>query len=131
MFVQSPYTTPDEVWDAIPSRARAQILERELRLLALDTAAIARSVATSPDLVVRMQGIVILGVFLRATRYVKDAGIPRDDLMRRIEQFLRKQFARRSEQVIQENLTCIRRGYDEVFAVDARALDEARVVRAG
>jgi len=131
VFVQSPYTTPDEVWDAIPSRARAQILERELRLLALDTAAIARSVATSPDLVVRMQGIVILGVFLRATRYVKDAGIPRDDLMPRIEQFLRKQFARRSEQVIQENLTCIRRGYDEVFAVEARALDEARVVRAG
>jgi hypothetical protein len=78
-----------------------------------------------------MQGIAILGVFLRATRYAKDAAIPRDELMQRIEKFLRKQFARRSEQVIQENLTCVQRGYDEVFEVPARALVDRRCERAG
>jgi len=131
VFVQSQQSTPEGVWEDIPQRAREQILERKLQVLALDTAGIARSVATSPDLVVRMQGIVILGVFLRATRYAHEAGIQRDELMRRVEEFLRKQFGRRSEQVIQENLTCVRRGYDEVFEVPARLIGEQSCARAG
>jgi pyruvate-ferredoxin/flavodoxin oxidoreductase len=131
VFVQSQQGRPEGVWEDIPERARQLIREHELEVLALDTAGIARSVATSPDLIVRMQGIVILGVFLRVTRYAEEFGIGRDDLMRRVEEFLRKQFGRRSEQVIQENLTCVRRGYDEVFEVPVRLADEESCARAG
>ncbi len=131
IFVQAQQTTPEDVWNNIPERARKQIRERQLRVLALDTAVVARSVATSPDLVVRMQGIAILGVFLRATPYARDAGIDREELMRRVEGFLHKQFGQRGEQVIQENLTCVRRGYDEVFEVPRHVIDEQVVARAG
>jgi pyruvate-ferredoxin/flavodoxin oxidoreductase len=131
VFVQAQETTPEAVWNNIPERAREQIRERQLRVLALDTAVVARSVATSPDLVVRMQGIAILGVFLRATPYARESGIDRDELMRRIEGFLRKQFGQRSEQVIQENLTCVRRGYDDVFELPKHIIDEQICARAG
>lgn len=115
LFLQSEAKTPGAFWPDVPEGIRQQIPERQLRVLALDTVAIARSVATSPDLVSRMQGIVLLGVFLRATPYVKEAGIERDELFHRIEGFLRKEFESRSEQVIQENLVCVRRGYNEVI----------------
>lgn len=117
IFVQSGETTPEGVWNALPGWVQDEIRRRRIRVLALDTAAIARSVASSPDLVVRMQGIVLLGVFLRATPYARQAGIGREQLFERVEQFLRKQFGRRSEQVVRENLECVRRGYDEVFEV--------------
>lgn len=131
VFVQAEEPTPEGVWNNIPESAREQIRERELRVLALNTAGVARSVATSPDLVVRMQGIAILGVFLRATPYAREAGIDREELMRRVEDFLRKQFGQRSEQVIQENLTCVRRGYDEVFEVPRHVIDGQTYARAG
>jgi Pyruvate/2-oxoacid:ferredoxin oxidoreductase gamma subunit len=51
--------------------------------------------------------------------------------MRRIEGFLRKQFGQRSEQVIQENLTCVRRGYDDVFELPKHIIDEQICARAG
>jgi pyruvate-ferredoxin/flavodoxin oxidoreductase len=117
IFVQSSEATPEGVWNGFPGWVQDEIRRRRIRVLALDTAAIAREVASSPDLVVRMQGIVLLGVFLRATPYARQAGISREQLLKRVEQFLRKQFGRRSEQVVRENLECVRRGYDEVFEV--------------
>lgn len=117
IFVQSSEATPEGVWNGFPGWVQDEIRRRRIRVLALDTAAIARSVASSPDLVVRMQGIVLLGVFLRVTPYARQTGISREQLFKRVEQFLRKQFGRRSEQVVRENLECVRRGYDEVFEV--------------
>ena len=52
---------PDAIWQRIPARARAVIQERGLRLCALDTVRIARETATEPDVVQRMQGIVLVG----------------------------------------------------------------------
>jgi pyruvate-ferredoxin/flavodoxin oxidoreductase len=131
IFVQSQETTPEAVWANIPESAREKIRERALRVLALDTVVIARSVASSPDLIVRMQGIAILGVFLRATPYAQDAGIDREELMRRVEGFLHKQFGSRGDKVIEENLTCVRRGYDEVFEVPRHVIEEQVRARAG
>jgi pyruvate-ferredoxin/flavodoxin oxidoreductase len=131
IFVQAQQATPEDVWNNIPKKAREQIRERHLRVLALDTAVVARSVATSPDLVVRMQGIAILVVFLRATPYARTSGIDREELMSRVEGFLRKQFGQRSERVIQENLTCVRRGYDEVLEVPRHVIEEQVRARAG
>ncbi len=127
LFLQSPAKTDEAVWDDVPEAIREQILDRELRVLALDTASIARSVTTSPDLVFRMQGIVLLGVFLRVTPYVAEAGIDRGEMLRRVEKVLRGQFDSRSEEVIRENLSCVRRGFDEVREVPLPA-SQGRVV---
>ncbi len=70
IFIQSAETDPVAVWRQIPERAKATIVERKLRVLALDTARIARETTQQPDLVQRMQGIVLLGVFLRVAPFV-------------------------------------------------------------
>ncbi len=117
VFIQSTQTTPEEAWARVPAYGKRLIREKQARVLALDAAGIAREVATDPDLEVRMQGIVLLGIFLKATPYVDRKGLSRDDVMEGAEKSLRKYFGHRGEQVIQDNLICVRRGYDEVFEI--------------
>ncbi len=119
VFIQTAKTDPAEVWADIPENARATIRAKNLRILALDTAKIAEEVASRPDLVQRMQGIVLLGVFLRYTPFLKDAAVSNEELFKDIEKSLRKYFGGRGERVIQENLECVRRGYSEVFEIPA------------
>ena len=119
VFMQSAKTTPEEVWNEIPEEAQKNIRERKIRVLALDTVAIARDVATNADLIQRMQGIVLLGVFLRWTPFLEDESLDEKELFERIETALRKYFGRRGEQVIRDNLEAVRRGFNEVFEVPA------------
>lgn len=85
--------------------------------MALDSAKIAREEAPSADLEVRMQGIVLLGIFLKVTPFADEVGLSQDELMVGVEKAVRKYFGKRGEAVVQANLTAIKRGYDEVFEV--------------
>lgn len=117
VFVQSHTTDPEEIWAAIPASARAQLLAKQARLLALDTVSIARDVASQADLQQRMQGIVLLGVFLRVTPFQTQTGISEKQLFQGVEKSLRKYFGRRGENVIQDNLKAVWRGYHELVEV--------------
>ena len=119
VFIQTDKTTPEEVWADIPEQARATIREKKIRVLALDTTKIAAEVATRPDLVQRMQGIVLLGVFLRYSPFLKEARIGNVELFERVEKSLRKYFGGRGERVIKDNLECVRRGFNEVIEIPA------------
>ena len=87
-------------------------------MLALDTARIARETTGQPDLVQRMQGIVLLGVFLKVAPFVARRGLAERELFAGVERSLRKFFGKRGEAVIAENLRAVRRGYDEVIPVE-------------
>ena len=117
VFIQSTQTTPEEVWARVPAYGKKIIRENNARVLALDAAQIAREVATDPDLEVRMQGIVLLGIFLKATPFAEKKGLSRDNVIEGTEKSLRKYFGHRGEQVVQDNLICVRRGFDEVFEI--------------
>ncbi len=125
LFLQTPKTDPKEVWESIPEYARRMIRERNIHVLALDTAKIAQDVATSPDLVIRMQGIVLLGIFLKVTPFAKDRGVSYDELMKGVEKSLRKYFGKRGEKVVQANLQAVKRGYDEVFEIPQEIIQAA------
>ena len=86
-----------------------------LRVFALDTVKIAREVSTRPELEQRMQGIVLLGVFLRNTPFIKQKGLSEEQVKAGIVKSLRKYFGKAGEQVVQDNLKAVMRGYDEVF----------------
>lgn len=122
-FVQARHEDPNEVWANIPEYARRIIRRNNIRVLYLDAAAIAREVASLPDLQVRMQGIVLLGVFLRATPFLKEGTVTEAELMAGVEKSLRKYFGKRSEQVVQENLTAVRRGYTEVREIPRSVIE--------
>lgn len=125
VFIQTDKTTPEEVWADVPSHAQNMIRSKKIRVLALDTVQIAREVATSPDLIQRMQGIVLLGIFLRFTPFRERLGLSEEDLLKGVEKSLRKYFGRRGEQVVQDNLKAVRRGYEEVFEVPREVIDES------
>src|SRR5438046_1721577 len=69
VFVQSPHSDPAEIWRAVPAWARQAMREKRARLFALDTVGIAQKVSSRADLQQRMQGIVLLGIFLRITPF--------------------------------------------------------------
>ncbi|HEV2448558.1 MAG TPA: 2-oxoacid:acceptor oxidoreductase family protein, partial [Candidatus Sulfopaludibacter sp.] len=117
VFVQSHHTDPSAVWSSVPHWARHAMNGRNARLFALDTVAIAREVSSRADLQQRMQGIVLLGIFLRITPFQSDLGLTEEQVFRGVEKSLRKYFGKRGERVVQDNLQAVGRGYREVFEV--------------
>ncbi|MBI2467679.1 MAG: 2-oxoacid:acceptor oxidoreductase family protein [Candidatus Rokubacteria bacterium] len=117
LFIQSTETEPAAIWAGIPGHARKRIVEQGIRVLALDTIRIAREVATRPELQQRMQGIVLLGVFLRVTPFRERRDLSEEAVFEAVERSLRRFFGKRGEQVIQDNMTAVRRGYREVVEV--------------
>jgi pyruvate-ferredoxin/flavodoxin oxidoreductase len=114
VFMQSAHQDPLEVWKHLPERHRHTIRDRNIRVFYCDMVKIAREVATEADLEMRMQGIVLLGAFLKLTPYSRESGMSDDQVMAGVEKALRKYFGKRGEQVVQDNLTCVRRGYGEM-----------------
>jgi len=119
VFVQSNRTTPEDVWSRIPPHAKRIIREKNIRVYAADAALIAREEAPVADLEVRMQGIVLLGIFLKVTPFDEESGFSTEEVMERAEKALRKYFGKRGEAVVQANLRAVQRGYDSVFEIPA------------
>jgi len=59
---------------------------------------------------------VLLGIFLRSTPFASSTD--ESSLFEAIEGSLRKYFGKRGEQVVQDNLTCVRRGFSEVNVIE-------------
>lgn len=114
IFMQSPYTDPKDVWTRIPKENQEAIKKKKARVYFCDMVRIAREVASEPDLQMRMQGIVLLGAFLKLTPYAKEAHMSDDQVYAGVEKALTKYFGKRGAQVVQDNMTCIKRGYGEM-----------------
>ncbi len=114
IFMQSPYQDPAEVWKRIPAGNKQAIREKKARVYYCDMVRIAREVASEPDLQMRMQGIVLLGAFLKLTPYARDANMSDEQVYAGVEKALTKYFGKRGAQVVQDNMTCIKRGYGEM-----------------
>jgi pyruvate-ferredoxin/flavodoxin oxidoreductase len=117
VFVQSHRTQPAEIWNSIPAWARKAMQEKSARLFALDTVGIAREVSSRADLQQRMQGIVLLGIFLRVTPFQSELGLSEHAIFEGVEKSLRKYFGKRGERVVADNLLAVQRGYHEVIEV--------------
>ena len=123
LFIQTPKTTAEEVWFNVPPWAKDEIRKQKIHILALDAAKIAREEAPTPDLEVRMQGIVLLVIFLKATPFDAEAGLSPEEVMVGVEEAVRKYFGKRGEAVVQANMRAIQRGFDEAFEIPTDILD--------
>jgi pyruvate-ferredoxin/flavodoxin oxidoreductase len=130
IFIQSDKINPEDVWDGIPTFAKKIIRDKRIKVYYLDTIKIAREVAPTPDLEQRMQGIVLLGVFLRVTPFRSEFGMSEDELFKGVERSIRKYFGKRGETVVRANLEAVRRGYYEVMEVPVEIIEKGEV-RAG
>jgi pyruvate-ferredoxin/flavodoxin oxidoreductase len=114
IFMQSPYAEPLDVWKHVPEQNRKFIRDRKIRVYYCDMVKIAREMASEADLQMRMQGIVLLGAFLRLTPYAQESNMSADDVYKGVEKALRKYFGKRGDRVVQDNLNCVKRGYSEM-----------------
>ena len=124
VFIQSPKTEAEEVWANVPPGAKEVIREKGLRVMSLDAAHIAREVAPTADLAVRMQGIVLLGIFLKVTPFAQQSGMSDEEVLAGAETALRKYFGKRGEAVVQANLTAVKRGYEEAFELPPEVIEQ-------
>ncbi len=120
VFLQSPLAQPAAIWASIPAAAQAEIEARDIRVVALDTAAIARSRSPRADLAIRMQGVALAGVFLRVAPFAAEAGLDRGALVTAVRRQLVRFFGKRGGRVVDANLAVIQAAYDGLIEVRAR-----------
>jgi pyruvate-ferredoxin/flavodoxin oxidoreductase len=125
VFIQHRSTDPAQVWESIPCEARQFIRKNGIRVMALDAVKVAREVSSHPQLAQRMQGIVLLGVFLRVAPFVTERGLSDAEVYAAVENSLRKFFGKRGEAVIGENLEAVKRGRTEVFELPREVIAAA------
>jgi pyruvate-ferredoxin/flavodoxin oxidoreductase len=110
-------TDPGAIWATIPVAARTDIVRRRIRVIALDTAGLARARSPRPDLVLRMQGIALVGVFLRVAPFAAEAGLDREALLVAVGERLGRFFGKRGRSVVDANLDLVAAAYDGVIDV--------------
>jgi len=119
LFLHSTHTDPELIWSSLPVGARTHILAHGIRLVALDTLALARRHAPSAELAVRMQGATLVGVFLRVAPFAAARGLSADELMAAVRGPLERALGKRGQRVVEANLRLIRAAYDELIDVTA------------
>jgi pyruvate-ferredoxin/flavodoxin oxidoreductase len=119
VFIQTAIADPEAIWSALPADVRAEIIRRDIRLVALDTAAIALRHAPRVDLQVRMQGIALVGVFLRLAPFAERAGLGREELLDGVRERLTRFYGKRGKAVVDANLAVVSEAYDGVIDVTA------------
>jgi pyruvate-ferredoxin/flavodoxin oxidoreductase len=117
LFLQSELTEPTAIWATIPTAARSEIVRRRIRVTALDTAGLARARAPRADLLLRMQGIALVGVFLRVAPFAGEVGLDREALLAAVGERLERFFGKRGRAVIDANLELVAAAYDGVIDV--------------
>lgn len=123
VFMQSPYAEPQDVWRHLPADVKRIIREKKVRVYYCDMVKIAREVASEADLQMRMQGIVLLGAFLKLTPYAKQSDMTDEQVYEGVEKALRKYFGKRGDRVVQDNMTCVKRGYSDMREIPAAVVN--------
>jgi pyruvate-ferredoxin/flavodoxin oxidoreductase len=85
VFIQSSETDPQRVWEHIPAYGQKIIRNKRLKVFYLDTVKIAREIATDPDLQQRMQGVVLVGIFIKVTPFASRSGMGDEQVLGAVE----------------------------------------------
>jgi pyruvate-ferredoxin/flavodoxin oxidoreductase len=125
VFVIQSDLSPESFWQTLPARARQTIRERKIKLYVLDAFAIARKEASDVELRYRMQGAAFMGAFFATSPLLAREEVSEKSVFEGIRKQLAKKFGSKGEQVVEDNVRVIRRGFDEVHAVEPAEGDVA------
>ena len=123
-IIQSDKTSADAVWNSIPEPFRRIIVDHKIKLYYLDAFKIAREEASDSDLQQRMQGIAFQGAFFSASPVAEKAGFSQQRLLEAIDTQLQHKFGAKGARVVKENMSVVKRGFDEVKPVPHGSFDE-------
>ncbi len=126
IIMQSTYAEPQDVWQRIPEHHKRTIRDLKIQVYYADMVQIAREVASVADLQMRMQGIVLLGAFLKLTPYGTHSNMNVEQVYAGVEKAIRKYFGKRGDRVVQDNMNCVKRGYEQLREVPQAIIQKAR-----
>jgi pyruvate-ferredoxin/flavodoxin oxidoreductase len=119
VLLNSPYPT-DEVWDNLPETVRAQIVEKCLKVYAVDASAIAATAGMGRR----------VNTVLQACFFALSGVLPRDQAIEAIKRATKKTYASKGDEVVQANFRAIDAalaGLHEVaIPIDGELTGEAR-----
>ena len=118
VFVIQSDLSPESFWQTLPAAARHTIRTRKIKVYVLDAFAIARHEASDVELRYRMQGAAFMGAFFATAPLLAREGATEKSVFEGIRKQLAKKFGSKGEQVVEDNVRVIRRGFDEVHAVE-------------
>jgi pyruvate-ferredoxin/flavodoxin oxidoreductase len=130
VFLNSGLTTAEAVWASLPVTARSEIVARGIRVVSLDTAELARRHAPRADLVIRMQGIALVGVFLRVAPFPARLGLDPEAMFGTLRGVLAHYFGKRGGAVVEANLALIRDAWGSLLDVTAAVAASSQVATA-
>ncbi|MBK8977402.1 MAG: 2-oxoacid:acceptor oxidoreductase family protein [Planctomycetes bacterium] len=117
LIIQSDLPSPEAIWKSFPPAYRRIMVDKKIRVYALDAFQIARDEATDPDLQLRMQGIAFQGAFFAVSGVKEQAGLDEKTLLDAIRTQLDHKFGGKGARIVEENMRVVKRGYSEVRAV--------------
>jgi pyruvate-ferredoxin/flavodoxin oxidoreductase len=129
LYLQSEQTDPKKVWETLPPAAQRAIAAKGTRVLYMDMVAAAHELAPTLDLQQRMQGILLLGIYLKVAPFAK--GMAEDKLFEKLKGVLGKYFGRRGDAVIEANLKAAKRGFESVLEISANIIQGAALAPKG
>ena len=109
-------TPPDQVWTSLPLSVRRTLRERHIDLFVVDALRIARDIASDASFAQRMQGVALLGAFLRISPLRAEVTAS-GELFDAVEQSLRRTFEHASSDLIVQDLAAAKRAFEEVRLV--------------
>jgi pyruvate-ferredoxin/flavodoxin oxidoreductase len=109
----------DKIWEALPITTVQRITELGVKVYILDTQSVAKELAPTAELSQRMQGILLLGVFLKVAPFAAEQGLEEKDVFGSVEKSLEKYFGKRGRKVVEANLEAARRGFRDVQEIPA------------
>ena len=84
---------PEQVWDALPAPVQQEIVDRRLRLFAIDADAVAREAGLPGR----------TNTVLQAAFFAISGVLPRDEALKRVKATIRKTYGRRGREVVRRN----------------------------
>ncbi|MBM3267031.1 MAG: 2-oxoacid:acceptor oxidoreductase family protein [Candidatus Sericytochromatia bacterium] len=124
-FVVQSNLPPGELWAAIPAWARQIILDRKVRVFALDAFRIATEEVSDPGLRYRLQAAAFMGAFFATGVDPEIAALGEEKVLAGIREQIARKFGAQGDRVVEDNMRAIRRGYEEVVPIECAPLDMA------
>jgi pyruvate-ferredoxin/flavodoxin oxidoreductase len=126
VFIIQSDMSEEELWLSLPSWAKQFIRENEIKVHYLDAFGVARAEASDPELQFRMQGAVFQGAFFAASPLMERENLSEKDLFEAIKSQLQKKFGHKGQNVVDDNVRVISRGYEEVQQIAYEKLPDKR-----
>ena len=107
-----------KVWERIPIKYREEIIEKDIKLYALNGFDIAKQATGREELQTRMQGNAFLGAFFKVSSFLADYNIPAEEFLETVHKQYQKKFGRFGDDVVSSNMTVMNAGFSQVFPVE-------------